>query len=295
MIDNVSLSIAIGEQISPPNISGEKIVFANIELVGCPNPKDLNTYTYKGRERNLLFSLTNQTLRINNSLHKFARGDNYSDFSFCQLKEAIQCIENLTQKDANEIKLHTCELAMNITTELPGKEYLDKFSTYNYKEFDKMKNGSSTYGIKCILSEYSIKIYDKREHYKLQYNKDIGLDMLRFEIKYIKARRLKGLKHLGDFKNTDKIRLAFLDYFSILTRIRCVLAMDLRNLKSQEMSLYFAGQHAKYWKEEKKRDKEAVKYKRKLFQEIILKTNQTDLMPLFIESLKLKFEALLNS
>jgi hypothetical protein len=222
MIDNVSLSIDVGECVLAPEKVDDVLVVGNLEFFGCRNRRDLRTYTYKAQEANLLFTLANQTLRINNSLHKFIAGENYTDFSASQLKTAVEKIEELTGMASEKMLLHTCELALNIETELPANEYLDKFSMYRFKEFDKMRDGSVIYGIKCILSEYSIKIYDKTLQVKLQSGKVIDRNIMRFEVQYQKSRRLAGIHFLSDLLKEDKMIIAFNDYFKIFSKLRCI-------------------------------------------------------------------------
>lgn len=295
MIDSIGLSIDIGDIISWPDKVGDKIVFGNLEYIACPNTRDVNICTYKAQPKNLLFKLSERNLRINNSIHKFHSGENYSDLSLSKLKTAIKEIEYLTCTNSENIKIHTCELALNIETEQPAREYLQLFSLCNYEKAREMIDGTSVYGIKYYFTEYNIKIYDKSMHYSLMYSKKLKGNILRFEIEYKKSRRLYALSTLADLSDKCKIKDAFDDYFKILQNLSCVQSSDLKLLDSKEMTLYFAGRDSNYWKAEKQRDKEAVRYRRKMYKQIIKKANEKDLMPQFLHCLKLKLQHLLNN
>jgi len=295
MLDNVSLSVDLGAPIMKPIDSRERIIFGNLEFAGILSSRDLETYTYKRKEKNLEFTLSNQILRINNSLHKFFAGENYSDYTLEQLKATIHEIEFLTKFQSTDIKIHTCELALNIETELPGKDYLPMFGLCNFQQANNMMSGKTLYGIKYVFTEYSIKIYDKTEHYKLMYSKQLSKNILRFEIEYKKSRRLHALNTLADLLDKNKIKSAYEDYFSILQKLRCIQSNDLMLLDGKEMSLYFAGQDASYWRAEKRRDREAVRYRRKMYKEILKKANEQDLIPHFLDCLRMKLQLLLNS
>lgn len=295
MIDNIGLSIDIGDTISRPDSVGDKIVFGNLEYIACPNTRDLNIYTYKAQPNNLLFKLNDQTLWIKNSIHKFHSGENYSDLSLSKIKSAIKEIEYLTCTKSEKIRIHTCELALNIETEQPAREYLQQFSLCKYEKAREMIHGNVVYGIKYYFTEYNIKIYDKTLHYSLMYRKSLRGNILRFEIEYKKSRRLYALNTLADLSDKRKIKDAFDDYFITLRNLRCVQAGHLQLLDSKEMTLYFAGRDANYWEAEKRRDKEGVRYRRKIYKQIIKKSNEKDLMPQFLHSLKMKLERLLNN
>jgi hypothetical protein len=295
MLDNVSLSVDLGSPIIRPVDSRERIIFGNLELAGILNIKDFSSYTYKGKERDLMFTLSDQTLRINNSLHKFFAGENYSDFTFKHLEYAINEIESLTQIQSNNIKIHTCELALNIETELPGKDYLRMFGLCNFQKASNMMSGKTLYGIKYVFTEYSIKIYDKTEHYKLVYSKQLTKNILRFEIEYKKSRRLYGLNSLSDILDKMKIESAFNDYFNILKKLKCVQSNNGGLLDRNEMALYYAGKNQDYWNSERLRGKESFKYLKKLYAVAVNKANETDLMPTFLKLLEDKYETLLNS
>jgi hypothetical protein len=73
------------------------------------------------------------------------------------------------------------------------------------------------------------------------------------------------------------------------------MAEDLNELNDKELSIYYAGKSSAYWKAQKKRGIENLKYKKKLYKDAVNKTKETDQMPIFLDLLNSKFQKLLKS
>lgn len=114
--------------------------------------------------RNLVIKITGGRLTIENSLHKFINSNNYSDFTFSELNNAIEQIESKLKIQSEHLKLKRIEVAVNI-------EYLEQFNNlfilYGMKEFDNMRSGKTIYGKKFFGSEFNVKGYDKTIETKL--------------------------------------------------------------------------------------------------------------------------------
>lgn len=295
MIDNISLAAYPDKNLVIYNEPERMALLGRMNLIGIPNLTNFSIYNYRALYKNLLFRLGNETLNINNSLHKFVLGENYSDFTMSKLQTAVKAIENLTDISASKYTIHKCELGLNIETVLPGKEYLSMFSLCNFEKAQNMMHGKTKYGIKYIFTEYSLKIYDKAEHYRLMENRNIDKNMLRFEVEYKKGRRLKEICLLSDLSDYSKVLSAFENYFMIINKVKCVEKREVTLLDRNEMALYFAGQNEEYWSAEKRRDKEGMKYTKNLYKKTTNKVNEQDLMPYFISCLKHKLQQLLNN
>lgn len=113
---------------------------------------------YESEYKGLRIVLYDNKIEISNSLHKFYKGNNHSDFSYSELKKAIGMIcEKFTIK-ANSWEIKKMEFGFCIVTPQPANRYLNCFSEYHFREFEKMKYRIKDYGRKCFMSEYAIKV-----------------------------------------------------------------------------------------------------------------------------------------
>lgn len=168
---------------------------------------------YHGRIRNLDLKVHGYKLHIRNSLHKYVKGNNYSDFRFSELKESLEDIESrlsLPLLAHGEIK--SLEVGCNIEYKAQ-KEY----ENWLYYKGDSPKpiynyaNGKD-YGKQFVKSDYKIKIYDKTfetlKHYGVQLQKEIT----RYEVKTGHMRHLNqrsskiGVYVVNDLLNPLKMR-----------------------------------------------------------------------------------------
>lgn len=176
---------------------------------------------YVGYIKNLrVFAYTNGfSLVVTNSLHKYAKNDNSTDFSFSEMENIINRLQKKYSWFAvTELKF--LEFGINLQTELLKLDYSDtqmfKFypkisvNTVKQKHFEFMKHGAMQkylcYGLKAFFTDYNIKIYDKTMQMNIQYNRKIK-DTIRFEIQY-KKRGLKRLKlhSLNDLKDFETVQ-----------------------------------------------------------------------------------------
>lgn len=134
---------------------------------------------YISEIKGIRLDLYDNTLKISNSLHKFFKGNNYSDFYYSEIIQSIDLLGNILQITAPKMKLTKLEFGIN--------EFFDDWQTilgsinhYKHKEFDKMK--SKCYGKKLRMEQVYIKIYDKSEQVYLQNREKINPNMLRLEI-----------------------------------------------------------------------------------------------------------------
>src|SRR5688572_20689289 len=103
MIDNI-LAIA---RIIPPtevvNKTKETFYWKGIlfkPVYGKGNEEFIKKYI--GDYKELRFELENENLSVSNSLHKFYKGNNYTDFSFTEIKAAISELCNFLQMEAKD-------------------------------------------------------------------------------------------------------------------------------------------------------------------------------------------------
>lgn len=174
------------------------------------NSKTLNVRTgefdYSCKLNNLNIMLySSSTLRITGSLHKFAKGNNYSLFTYEDAKNVINELSSCLDIPLENFIVTKIELGLNIKVRLDQIKYIKAMKSYKRYIFIPMTPYSRTSkirGCRCKLSEYEIKLYDKSfEFIKSEKNKVkdsiyLPKNILRFEMTFSR----KYLRYLG-FKN----------------------------------------------------------------------------------------------
>ena len=159
MIDFVDIEAPFSYEISSE--SYEPFYWKDL----CFTPKFKKGFLngFESEFKGLKVILYEDKIRITNSLHKFCKGNNYSDFTFSELTDSINLITNYFEIEASQFVIRKLEYGFNITTPQPAKEYLNLFAEYHSREFEKMKHKHIFYGRKCVMSEYALKVYDKSQ------------------------------------------------------------------------------------------------------------------------------------
>jgi len=139
---------------------------------------------------------------ISGSLHKYAKGNNYSGFPFADLSGTL---DNLTENhyiDLESSYIHGLEIGVNIELPYSPEIVFKKAVCHQRKPFERMDSRDKHIGVQCAHSEYEIKLYNKGYQCKIE-NKYI----LRYEIKILKQRILKpyGILTLSDLKKPENV------------------------------------------------------------------------------------------
>lgn len=296
MIDKTTFIATIIDISSKCFSSDGNITIGKTTLVPILCPKARTTTKHQALVKNLLFTLKGDVLIISNSLHKFHKGNNYSDFSFLDLQVMIREIENLTGINAEYFEIRKLEFALNIETINKPYLYLPMFSDYKGKEFDKMKTKTGFwYGNKYKLSEYALKVYDKSEMIKRNEGIKLELNLLRFETEYSRVRKIPNIKTLADLKNKDNLQIIFNELINQVERLNCIGNEDFSNVSSRDREMYFAGQASRFWIAENMLNKETAKDKKKRYKAIQQKVSKKNLIEEFTKKLKQKFSQLIQS
>ncbi len=293
MIDGIKISTSVSF-FPPDEVKPEFINIGTLKLMAIPSLKSFEIVKYQCEHKNLLFTLNERELIIANSLHKFIKGNNYSDFSLSELIHAVNEIERLTGISASLFFIKKLEFSLNIAVSLAPTEYLIWFSDFKFKEYDKMKANQLWYGIKYNFTEYSLKIYDKQKQVKIADRVDIRQKLLRFEVTYGKQRKLLVVKNLSELRDPIKIKEIFDDFIKMIEKLNCTGNEDFLKFRNSERELYFAGKDAEYWEVLKSHNIHTYKTNRKRFKEIQNKINPKDIMLDFVNSLTTKFNQLIE-
>lgn len=199
-------------------------------------------------------------LNFEGSLHKLYNRiigykGNHTDFTREQLVFVIEFLEELFNSDSSKMILRNIEVGVNLNMDFEPSEYFEMIGAFQTKKtIQNMLNGNKTYGKQTYLSQYKVKIYDKRYESKKHQNIMVNENILRYEIAYKKMAPLKGIcKTLSDLKNEDV--LSKLGQKLIKTIHQFSFEDDDLNasdLKLNDRTFYYAGINPKFWLDEKK-------------------------------------------
>lgn len=125
--------------------------------------KDEST-RYECKLRNLSIIYVGRRLRIIGSLHKFVKGNNYSLFTYGELKLALKDLAESVGITLDRFIVSHLELGVNIQMDNEVGKYLNLFHSYKSHPFiymSPLKGTSKLKGCKCSMADYTIKFYDK--------------------------------------------------------------------------------------------------------------------------------------
>lgn len=168
-------------------------------------------YPYTAKLGIMDVGVSKRTGYVKNSLHKLfnyrenSEEQNYNDFSFSKICHEVDYLtKNIV--DAGTTPITQFEFGLNIEIDkLPEMLVRRNFIMHKYKG-----GSGNTYQGKGELKQFShdnffIKVYDKGKQYELAKN------VLRFEIKFIKAKEFQplGIFNIEDFKDKRNLRSLF--------------------------------------------------------------------------------------
>ena len=134
-----------------------------LDLLPAGEAKD-GSYIYSTQLRNLKVTYKGRSLWIAGSLHKYAKGNNYSLFTYEEAKNVLLELSTYIGISLEYFVVSNIELAVNIQMEKSTEKYLAILHSYKAHPFiymSPMKGTSQLKGRKCHLAEYTIKFYDK--------------------------------------------------------------------------------------------------------------------------------------
>lgn len=147
-------------------------------------------------------------LRGHGSLHKFAKGNNYSLFTINEARKAIYDLGLTLGIALEQFVITNMEFAVNMQMKKDPMQYIDTIRKYRVYPFIHMKSlykSSHLKGKVCKRTDYEIKFYDKTfeaTHRNKHLEKEVPINLLRYEM----ACSRKKLKQLG-LKNVTAEKL----------------------------------------------------------------------------------------
>ncbi|RPG55234.1 MAG: hypothetical protein CBC56_005735 [Flavobacteriales bacterium TMED96] len=184
------------------NATGEEVSMSS-------NGKRVLTHLL-GWEKNMKIKLyPSGWLEVSGSLHKlFNDGKhNFNLFSKNDLIETVNGLRSALGINPWELKISGLEFGANITPPLDSKRIIDNALMYKGRAFESKFHSDEGRYKQVGLSEYMVKLYDKRLHYESQ-GYEVCKETLRFELNYNTMRRVNAYKvfYLEDLKeNTHNL------------------------------------------------------------------------------------------
>lgn len=245
--------------------------------------------------RGLKVVLEDDMLFISNSLHKFFKGDNYSDFTRSELIESIDLLSDNLGVSDDSIVPTFLEFGIN-TSFLDVTAYLDSMALYKGKSFYPMKKSSVEYGRKVEMCEVFAKAYDKSKEFLLHYKIPCPInDLLRVEIGLKGKRQLSFIPSLADLKKEETLRLLrqkLLYYFELIEFDECY---NLQGISNRDLELLYAGKNPEFWKDYRKSNTEVSKKRRQEYKKLCSERAMIGLKDEAIQKIKEKTEFLINN
>ena len=130
-------------------------------------------------------------IEVSGSLHKYYNvgKHNYNQFGRKEAEIALKRLFEATGLELLFFKVDSVEVGVNLMPPIPSDDIINNALMYKRKELvPKYCSDEGNYK-QAVLSEYWVKLYNKRLHYEKQ-GYDIGHEILRFELKINKMRML---------------------------------------------------------------------------------------------------------
>lgn len=237
-------------------------------------PRSLNgqIYRYEGVIKNLRLYWYPNKLYACNSIHKYWKGNNFSDFHLFEMKAALEMLSDETGIEWIDSALKKLEYGCNL--EANASKIHQNLKSYKNKDYLPMHHKGKVYGAACEFTDYKIKGYDKTFQLKIQSNISLDYSLFRWEVAVHRMRVVETKVQKSPLTGKDLM----------LPEIWQKLAEDavekyLKTLKMQWIDLYKLTSHEKRVlaemlipeiKEDMKRhNRETYKRDRRIFRRIL--------------------------
>jgi hypothetical protein len=151
------------------------------------NTNQFPTYYYT-KMNNLYMKLCGNQLYVSNSLHKMYKGNNYESFTYKEVCEAFELLNNVLPINIYTSKI--IKISFGIVIKEDAQKVLNEWQYYLGKVYLPMKHKNKTYGAKYFLTDYQIKGYDKTFEVKNHNQINLNENFFRFEIDNCRPRIL---------------------------------------------------------------------------------------------------------
>jgi len=251
-----------------PKLSGN----SDLEFKGnyCRSSGEVFEYPLTAKYKSLKFIIRSQSrLELHGSIHKYwSGGYNFSDYTYPELLDTVVTLYEKFQINPFEAILRNVEFGVNIQPIIASKSLISKIINYKGKPLAPMSGSTrNNLGIKCVLQQKTIKIYDKKK----QWPPLIQDETMRFEIKANKMELLKklGIKYLSDLINPAKLfPLGQLLTSTFNDLILIDNSIDVGKLNASQERILNEWSNPKYLEELETKDRSKFNYERRRLRDI---------------------------
>jgi len=204
-VNDVPLSYHQLNQVPKQVMEETKLSFEWCGLIWIPklNKFDFPTF-YFCELMNLYLVLRGNEISVTNSLQKFYMGNNYEAFSYTQVVEAFEKMNDLLP--FNIYAAAVKKIAVGTVIQEDADPILNTWISYSNKKAFPMLSRNKMYGLKYFLTEYDIKGYNKTTEVKHHNNINLNQQYFRFEVEVKRINNLnRGKNKIGIYTVQDLI------------------------------------------------------------------------------------------
>jgi hypothetical protein len=208
------------------------------------------------------------------SLHKYFNegSHNYDDFSFVNLRSAIEDLHSRFGIDPKNAVLNNIEFGVNLEVPFCPDDFIDSLVTHNYTQFNSEKDKNKNY-YQVAYSQFIVKIYNKG----LQFN--LSRNVLRFEVKIVRMAKLakNDIHSLHDLTNREKLQ----SICEMLLKVFGEIiywddSINLTLLTKPDQELLRDGYNPKFWQDHHRKTGSNASKKLRRYQELIREYGNPD-------------------
>lgn len=267
-----------------------------LDWIQSTNERTGEVKQYTAKFNGLTFQIIGRYLNVSGSLHKFwnsinGRGEqNYNDFSFSDLTDAIIDFCNRFELAPDSCIVENFEFGVNIRPPIPTGEILRSLINHKGKPFNRTRRGNMNF-LECEHGQYFVKIYDKG----LQYDQG---NLLRFEIKTRKMDFVKTakVKYLSDLLNPDTLkRLGMILTANFGELLFFDNTIPDAGINARDRLILTQGQNPAFWTDYKHTNPDNYFKKRNRFTELVKEYGTHDIQELTVPLIVQKWNELLTS
>lgn len=197
---------------------------------------------YYVKMKNLFLKLAGNQLFVKNSLHKYYHDNNYTLFTYQQVVESFEKLNN--QLPMNVFTSKITKISMGIVINENPKSVINEWQYYLGKEYLPMKDRNKIYGAKYYLTDYQIKGYDKTFEVKKHNQVKLEKEYFRFEIDNCKPKVLNnktnniGIYTVNDLIGKEKFKKVGKMLLDKYIKIEKLPKVDLSTLSLKDKRIY---------------------------------------------------------
>lgn len=197
---------------------------------------------YYVKVKNLYLKLIGHQILVSNSLHKLYHNNNYKPFTYSQVVEAFEILNN--QLPINIFDSKIIKLSAGVVIEEDSQKVVDEWQYFLGKNYTPMKDKNKIYGAKYFLTDYQIKGYDKTFEVKNHNQINLKKPFFRFEVDNCKPKVLNnktnniGIYTVKDLLDKEKFSKLGEMILSKYIQIEKLPKLDLSTLSIKEKRLY---------------------------------------------------------